>query len=1171
METDTKHNNSVEYNSVQGKLFASVRWLIARVYDQGNIPDLLQNIVNLQYNEESKDSCALSNTVITALANGSLYSQAAAKILKNSSLVNASPGSLLHVLTQYGIDVCCENGYMLTEEQLIQQNSFDASPHLAMIDGLMTAEVNSLITIERVVTAISQYVNVEQNELPLDSVDALLFWINKICCIIRDHVETQNIPLNSKNENTTIPEMEDLYEDFQDGTCIATVVNFYKPELLDFNSIIFNDFNTDAESYFNLQLLKNFCQALPKNIFHFEIEDLLILPECMQINLNVFLAELFDILEEPPIQSLPPSVPETPVRRRFVDVQPIPGLRPHLDYHPPQRVNDKVYANVQRGMKNFNEPRANSMISADSLAYPRNNNQIYRQTLPPGVLTTNFSSITQQNNSSNNEQSNCYTDEYNNSSSMENSLTQQNNTISRSANIRLALEEKRREFNKNRAIQSNAIEEKSLKTGKDAFFKLTSRNQTQDLSPSNGVQRARTMSEIGILQNQNSQPMNMSNNNNNNQGSQLYMNQSGISAESEQIRQLQEQLRNVQIALNQATLQQNNEPNYGIQSNTLPRNLSQPSIYNANDIYLHNMNNPYGTLQHQRSPQLQQQPYGMITPHNQYSSQGRLSQLDPRLSQGPYATPFPPHQQQRQFYQQGILDTPQNMYLQQQQPYPVSINTTSPQFYMNQTSLPSPPAYPGAAIDIAAINSNINGPQEMFQNTYPSNQGVPISSDDLTSPNSFRLHNPNAVGSRLDPSLELNKSLTNWGMTYKSDQKPRRRQWANQNRPSGTSTKSEHDIVHLPDNTIVETKNDYDNDTSNKEENDNVINDNDDLSKHQSPPRDPTSTNDKENSKKHNNESPVKLMKSASLKQVVSGEAFDFVSPDNNEITDEMKAKRDAFIKAQMKRKEKVAAKAEELDAKLEEKRQKEIAKQELAEQRKIEAEIRRQKALENYKKRKAEKESGEMGRSMSGSISARSGLGASQISLNRGKSQPPIGRPASQNTEMTSTVAQRKGSRNQLVTDDSGQQKIFVASIQEPTLKLFAKKAPKSNRGLIVNALNFSVFPGAVWNEQRTKVQGALAQSDSKHFLVLFRDQKCQYRGLYRWDEVSDTVYRLDGTGPKIIKESMMNLMFKYDSGAKSFTIIPSKHLSATIDAFSLQDQYWQRAKIPHSSNTVR
>ena len=31
------------------------------------------------------------------------------------------------------------------------------------------------------------------------------------------------------------------------------------------------------------------------------------------------------------------------------------------------------------------------------------------------------------------------------------------------------------------------------------------------------------------------------------------------------------------------------------------------------------------------------------------------------------------------------------------------------------------------------------------------------------------------------------------------------------------------------------------------------------------------------------------------------------------------------------------------------------------------------------------------------------------------------------------------------------------------------------------------------------------MASSSSKHFLLLFRDQKCQYRGLYTWDEVRD------------------------------------------------------------------
>lgn len=92
----------------------------------------------------------------------------------------------------------------------------------------------------------------------------------------------------------------------------------------------------------------------------------------------------------------------------------------------------------------------------------------------------------------------------------------------------------------------------------------------------------------------------------------------------------------------------------------------------------------------------------------------------------------------------------------------------------------------------------------------------------------------------------------------------------------------------------------------------------------------------------------------------------------------------------------------------------------------------------------------------------------------------------------------------------------------------MFAKHVPKSNRSLIVNALQYSIFPGAVSSDQRNKVQEALAQADSKHFLLLFRDHKCQYRGLYTWDGASDTAHKIHGMGPKIVREEMMNMMFK-------------------------------------------
>lgn len=122
----------------------------------------------------------------------------------------------------------------------------------------------------------------------------------------------------------------------------------------------------------------------------------------------------------------------------------------------------------------------------------------------------------------------------------------------------------------------------------------------------------------------------------------------------------------------------------------------------------------------------------------------------------------------------------------------------------------------------------------------------------------------------------------------------------------------------------------------------------------------------------------------------------------------------------------------------------------------------------------------------------------------------------------------QRSTRAQSSVTDENLVPRVNVPALADPTLKLYAKVQPKSNRSLIMNALQYSVFPGAVSNDQRNKVQAALAQSDSKHFLVLFRDHKCQYRGLYTWDQQSDTVQRIEGTGPKIAKEEMMSLMFK-------------------------------------------
>lgn len=128
---------------------------------------------------------------------------------------------------------------------------------------------------------------------------------------------------------------------------------------------------------------------------------------------------------------------------------------------------------------------------------------------------------------------------------------------------------------------------------------------------------------------------------------------------------------------------------------------------------------------------------------------------------------------------------------------------------------------------------------------------------------------------------------------------------------------------------------------------------------------------------------------------------------------------------------------------------------------------------------------------------------------------------------------------------------------------KLFVKPTAKSNRGIVLNAVN-TVLAGAVNADTKAKVVEEINQSESKHFLILFRDAGCQFRGLYSYNPDRDEVFRLYGVGPKSVTGSMMDLFFKYNSGAKSFTRIHTKHLTVTIDAFTIHNHLWSAKRPP-------
>ncbi|XP_023247057.1 patronin isoform X2 [Copidosoma floridanum] len=128
---------------------------------------------------------------------------------------------------------------------------------------------------------------------------------------------------------------------------------------------------------------------------------------------------------------------------------------------------------------------------------------------------------------------------------------------------------------------------------------------------------------------------------------------------------------------------------------------------------------------------------------------------------------------------------------------------------------------------------------------------------------------------------------------------------------------------------------------------------------------------------------------------------------------------------------------------------------------------------------------------------------------------------------------------------------------------RLYKQPATKSNRMIMLNAVEYCVFPGTVNREAKSRVLDEISRSESKHFLILFRDAGCQFRALYSYCPDRDEISKLYGTGPKQVVDKMFDKFFKYNSGGKCFSQVHTKHLTVTIDAFTIHNSLWQGKKV--------
>jgi len=93
---------------------------------------------------------------------------------------------------------------------------------------------------------------------------------------------------------------------------------------------------------------------------------------------------------------------------------------------------------------------------------------------------------------------------------------------------------------------------------------------------------------------------------------------------------------------------------------------------------------------------------------------------------------------------------------------------------------------------------------------------------------------------------------------------------------------------------------------------------------------------------------------------------------------------------------------------------------------------------------------------------------------------------------------------------------------------RLYKQPVTKSNRGIILNAVEYCVFPGVVNRDAKKRVLEEINRSEARHFLVLFRDTGHQFRALYLYSPETEEVAKLYGTGPRIVTDRMFDRFFK-------------------------------------------
>ncbi|XP_056263312.1 calmodulin-regulated spectrin-associated protein 3 isoform X2 [Pseudoliparis swirei] len=318
------------YDCTKAKICASVGWLFAKSYGSAeSVPAELRDPFYCdQYEQEH-----LKPPVTRLLQSSELYCRTYSPLLGGAG-VEAQPKdnvALLQLLAQRG--VAPKDQQTPVTEADLRHKPIKMSAHLAMMDVLMAMGAMETVTAVRTRGSAELLGGASSWE------DALLHWVNGLNQKLRECTEgAQNDPSQAlaepqpvqpslryrkdkmRSKQKPIFPVVNGVKDLSSGCAVAAVIHYYCPGLLRLEDVCMKEAMSVADSLYNLQFIREFCDSCLKSCCHLALEDMLYTPQELQPNLLSFLAELLSWFEvqkpdfvQPidPLDGSPPAKPSS--------------------------------------------------------------------------------------------------------------------------------------------------------------------------------------------------------------------------------------------------------------------------------------------------------------------------------------------------------------------------------------------------------------------------------------------------------------------------------------------------------------------------------------------------------------------------------------------------------------------------------------------------------------------------------------------------------------------------------------------------------------------------------------------------------------------------------------------------------------------------------------------